>query len=68
MKKLIKKLRICYNILKSDDWIVSAGDIVSIRASPSFWNKSARQLNDMSEDAFAQNAAVDEVNSILNNK
>ena len=68
MKRLIKKLRLCYCILKSDDWIVSAGGIVSIRASSTFWNRSVRQLNDMSEDAFAQNAAVDEVNSILNNK
>ena len=68
MKKLIKKLKLCYSLLKSDDWIVSAGDIVSIRASASFWKESVIQINNMADECFAQNAAVDEVNSILNNK
>lgn len=68
MKRLIKKLRLCYCILKSDDWIVAAGGIVSVRTTTTYWNRNVRQLNDMVEDAFSQNAAVDEVNSILNNK
>lgn len=68
MKKLIKKLRLCYSILKSDNWMVATDGIVGFKCTPRFWNNSIRQLNNMLDEEESQNAAVDEVNSILNNK